>query len=336
MITNRFFTTRNSMHKLFIKPPLFLILLLNTIHSYTMQPSADFSCLSDLHPRIGSLTDPETIGNLSLTCRQLNETISFQTPHIWNIVCHSLQCISKHKMPELLIKARLCGEKAATDKEKNFFGTIEQHILACYNPANFRSYLWEDKTYETTPFDQFLAKERPLFSACFTGDKKIVIDALNSDRSLKEDKRISLKELNNLMSMLIHREKIMILPMICEEHAKQLESLFLNNKDQKFYWHSFFGNIAILHKKYKAFETLINYYKKYLVLPDTHNRTYSDFLTEYENDWKNHADYNGYYKDAFQTCRTILMLYITEPPLKHKKRDGSMLLQHKKKNCSIQ
>src|SRR5438105_10653010 len=208
------------MHKLSKHTSLIILLLLNGVASYAMQPSTGLLDLpSELDQHISSYTHPKTIGNLSITCHRLHEKISFQTPHIWNIVCHSLDCISDNKMPLLLIKARLCQEHTTDNKEKDFLKDIEKKILERYTPTTFKSQEWHCPSNSTSVyFDPFLenqgSKKHPLlFSACFTNDINIVYNELLKNNVISDG------DLFCLRYRLMEKEQTLILSIICTDHA---------------------------------------------------------------------------------------------------------------------
>lgn len=324
------------MHTSFIHLPLFLALLLNVTFSYTMISSSsitekasenqfliptfllqrlnatplllknapfDFIKLPpDLHICIASFTTPHSISNLSVTCHYLNNQITFQTPGIWNIVTHGLSAISERKMPELLLKAHLCAQATTEEQKKLFYHTIKEKILACYDLKVKKPYQYvtQNKVYDS--FDPFLSDNpRPLLSACYTGDKNIVIDTIR-----KNDDNI-----NDLFCVSIDREKTKIIPLLCQSYATSLESTFLSCKSHSTYrkpaseldWSKFVANTAILNNKKKSFEALVTYYKKYLNIVDQNNMTYLDFIVDVHGN----KNYNYTYNKDYQEYGKIIM-----------------------------
>lgn len=269
----------------------------------------DFAQLTpELHIYIASFVTSHSMSNLSITCTWLHEKLTFQTPGIWNIVTHSIIAISEKKLPELLLKANLCERAATNEQEKLFYTTIKEKVLSSCNYLKERwpyQYLSPDKRYlPIYPFSSDYSK--PLLSACYTGDKNIVTDTMRTHITLSSD------DLAELFWVTIDREKINIIPLLCQSYATSLESEFLPCKSHstylepasKFDWNKFAANIAITNDKKKSFKSLIIYYKQYLNIIDKIG-TYLDFIVHAFGNKKNNDTYNKNY----QQYAEIVMLH---------------------------
>src|SRR5579863_2646997 len=108
-----------NMHKTFITMSVVVSALLNSTISFGMLTrsqekrqkksaleNAPFNfpgLLPELQLRTAAFTPSHCIDNLKKTCTFLHKNLTFQTPLVWNVVCHSLNCVSKRHMPELLL-----------------------------------------------------------------------------------------------------------------------------------------------------------------------------------------------------------------------------------------
>ncbi len=148
------------MQILFIHLPIIAVLLFNIIPSCAMI-NEQFELLTlpkEIHPRIAAFCTPTSIKSLSLTCRQLNNIISFQTPKIWDIVCHSFNAMSELNLSSLLLKAHFCEENEKTETNKTKYTKIKEQILELYKNRKqlpFGSKHSNGSFISNTPFDYF-------------------------------------------------------------------------------------------------------------------------------------------------------------------------------------
>jgi len=265
--------------------PTFLQQRLNAMPLLLERPPFNFlQLLPELQTRTASFATPHSMSNLSITCKSLNQILTFQTPGIWNIVTDSINAISYEKLPELLIKAHLCAEMATEEKQKEFYLSIKEKILSCYDLKAENLYHYQNRHEALISFNPFLEQNPDkLLAACYTGDK-IIVHQLHKTRGSLSDLDVS-----HLLDVTIDREKVHIIPLLCEWYTPYLEKLFQQCSSYTTYdkpthtlcWSGFIANSAVTHKKKKSFECIIIYYKQYLNIVDKNCMTYLDRIIHY-------------------------------------------------------
>jgi hypothetical protein len=293
------------MHKLFIQTSLFLIAATHCSVSFAMRPfhgqpiprfttnqlvalnmnpieSFNFSALpSELQICTAAFAHPNSMNNLSTTCKSLHNQLSFQTPQVWNIVKHSLNCISQENMPALFLKAHICEKTEIKDKistscetytfSYNYYaGGLSWH---CFFP------LWnEEKTRElaseafgnNNPSSMIDFNATPLMSASYTDDIHLVTNAINNGQ-------LTNSEIERSLLIAITHERTRVIPLLCYQLKKKFNAV--NKPDGR----SFIDTASSINK-INAFEALIIFYKDYLNEPHKDQHSYLDSLVGVSNE----------------------------------------------------
>ena len=205
-----------------------------------------------LQQKIAAQTPPACTKNLRETCKSSYENITLQTPKVWDLIGHSMQCISKNNMNVLILKATLCEQdmllKKIQDyiKENDFFG-------CCRSEYNYR-YLdhcgKEITGFFYYPEDTVPRPGHPLIIvACCTNDTNIVADVI------KSSKKFEIAEIDLCLAISIKYENPPIIKMLCD--LKQNTSERIGHYGSADFT-VFFDN-AVRMDTINAFESLISY-----------------------------------------------------------------------------
>lgn len=250
---------------------------------------------ADLQTRIASFALPHRINNLQKTCTFLRDNLTFQTPQVWNIVRHSLNCVSTENMPKLLLKAHL-REKSNSETIQSIKKKIlsnypftEDEYPYTYCALNPRLCLCLFFPFGSEHAESIIAaklnkdsfsdvpiKEQDatdLMLASYTGDIQIVKDILQNKDPLTSSHR----EMEHSLFIAIQFQDTHIIPLLCKWKTWSRQC---KRKDYKIKWDArLFCNTAFNFGLVRAFEALVMFYKDYLnETGPVGNQTYLDSL----------------------------------------------------------
>lgn len=224
----------------------------------------------ELQKYIAAISSPDIIQNLSKTCTNLHNQLSFQTPYVWDIICHSLHCVSTKNMPKLLLKAHLCKKDDIKQKILAIYTcSIDDHPFLYYSRCGgwygFIPFCSDNKSLEeySSSID---TKPTPLMLASRTDDIRIITDIMNNIECTDYDSGE-----NRPLLIAISNQLTNSIRLLCSTLKKGFN-------DNSPYNGQLYCDTAMHAKKIKSFEALIIFYKDYLNKPNHYNETYLDYL----------------------------------------------------------